>query len=131
MCLYTYDKEPLIAKEDIICYKVVEYDPESGKYGTPFMNINITEYVKNKTIWKDSSVPPIHRTVVDKDLFGKVLYEIGIGYIHAFTFPFECEMYETYKCIIPKGTEYYIGFSKDICARAIQFVEEYKPEEEC
>lgn len=129
MCLYTYDKKPLIAKEDIICYKAVEYNPELDTYNTPFQRTDITEYVKNKTIWRDSS--EVQRTVADVDIFGKSLYETGIGYIHALRGPYGRALYHVYKCIIPKGTEYYIGLNDDICARAIQFVEEYKPEEEC
>lgn len=131
MCLYTYDKKPLIAKDDIVCYKVVEYNPEMDTYNTPLQKTDVSEYVKNKTIWKDPSEPPVDRKVVGKGIYDRSLYEIGMGYIHAFREPYGNITYHVYKCIVPKGTEYYLGFSNDICARAIQFVEEYKPEEEC
>lgn len=133
MCLYTYDKEPLIAKEDIICYKVVTCIPQLNLYETPIIGVDVSEYIKNNTLWRDFMLPPTANQV-DKDMFGKPMYEIGIGYIHALRiadYTLVRVNKRLFKCIIPKGTEYYIGLNNDICARAIQFVEEYKFEEEC
>lgn len=129
MCLYTYETFK-IAKEDIVCYKLVYYNYEQDSYTTPFIYADVTNYIKSKTVWEDK-LEPIR--IIEGFVNGKACYSMSAGYIHAFTKPTKstCGCERLFKCIIPKGTEYYIGLSDDICARAIKFVEEYKFQKEC
>ena len=99
MCLYTTQRRAKIAKEDIHCYKVMRV-----------VNTHIRSVYQN------------HRYYINKletiDEFGieKYLDHISINEgLHAFTNYFKA--YGTalfnagiiYKCIIPKGSKYYLG----------------------
>ena len=61
-------------------------------------------------------------------------YQIFGGMIHAYKTKPACHRNEfgfpsigLYKCIIPKGTLYYVGVDNDICAKRMLVIEEVNP----
>lgn len=123
MCLFTQDIYPSIAEEDIICYKVIKF---AGKHPlTPYMSLEIEDDVLlGKKLFCGGL-----RKHVEFDEWHSVNC-IGEGYIHTFSTLESakfCLFHEVipfihnsnpifdffiYECIIPKGTEYFIGFSE-------------------
>ena len=123
MCLYSTTGKK-IAEHDIVCYKVLYY--WNDKYYTPIM----------------------HKKVKDAVLTGRRLFRGGLfrqknkytnsisiegGYVHVYSTRMNCNCdwfcgkYRYYKCIIPKGTEYWISHDgKEFAARKIRFVEQVK-----
>lgn len=71
---------------------------------------------------------PFEATILNKFLFiwrhvfgfGK---RVEDGFIHTFQEDDGYRMYEVFKCIIPKGTEYFIGTEKDYASERIIFLE--------
>lgn len=103
MCLYTSHVKPKVAKEDIICYKIMYYKPRNVHKA-----ISIYQGFRYKlgTLYKSELIYHIYKTVHEgfhsyknlKDainkrlLISRYLKEIKI-----------------FKCIIPKGSTYYVG----------------------
>lgn len=125
MCLFKDNKyhphnHPLIAKEDIVCYKqVCRYS--YGLYETPYTNTIIpTECVENKVPFK-AKIGKIFKFFYDHVLGTTSM--VGDGFIHVY----KCPRYQfghlTFKCIIPKGTKYFIGDHGDLAAKEIIFLE--------
>ena len=110
-----------IAERDIVCYKSFGY--KQGVYYTP--------------CW--------YKIVKDAVLSGRRLFRGGLfrqkhtndgvtviegGYIHLYK-KLECcrFLYEKcvhFKCVIPKGTEYWVGSGSELAARKIGFVKRLK-----
>lgn len=125
MCLFKDNKyhpndRPLIAEKDIVCYKQVDRC-SCGLYKTPYTNTIIpTECIKNKV--------PFKAKIVNKFRF--FCYHIlgttsivGDGFIHVYDYPPYQFGWMTFKCIIPKGTKYFIGLREDLAAKEIIFLE--------
>lgn len=124
MCLFKDEKyhphcRPLIAEEDIVCYKqICRYTYTS--YMTPYFNTIIPEEcIENKV--------PFKAKIDDKfeffcnHILGASLI-VNDGFIHVY----KCPRYQfgqiTFKCIIPKGTKYFIGLHEDLAAKKIIFL---------
>ena len=117
MCLITSNNTSYIAERDIICYKVL-----NGRY-TPYRNIkvNILQLLGLMPFKAEGFID------IYPNVFG---YIIEGGMIH--TFVNENEAIDAnayhikdrvYKCIIPKGTEYFISSDKEeYCSKKIKFV---------
>lgn len=124
MCLFKNDKYhphscPLIAKEDIVCYKQV-FRNIDGTYKTPYTNTLIpTECVENKVPFKAK---------IDKKFKFFCYHVLGTslivndGFIHVYKHPQYQLGWITFECIIPKGTKYFIGIKGDLAARKIIFL---------
>ena len=127
MCLIK-DKErhpfnrPLIAKEDIVCFKQLELSDSYG-YLTPCTySIVPTECLKKKVPFKAkirNEIVFIWRHVLG---FSNIV-EDGFIHSHVDNPPFRF-LYTTFKCIIPKGTKYFIGDDQDYASEQIIFVEQ-------
>lgn len=110
-----------IAKHDIVCYKALF--KLAGDYYTPVR-------------WKK---------VANAVLTGSRLFRGGLfrqkhtndgvtviegGYIHVYKNLKRCRfLYEKcacFKCVIPKGTEYWVGSGSELAARKIRFVKQVK-----
>lgn len=125
MCLYTKAAKPQIASEDIVCYKVLEKRSNRQLY-TPF---------------RYAGVPQIPYTMHANDVVdlfrtrnGK--YVVESEGVHAYT-----DLDSAYKashwccvfgdpvvvrCVIPKGTAYWLGENNDIAAQTLTIEMEIK-----
>lgn len=97
MCLITFQNEPYIAKKDIVVYKALN---KTGKQiFSPFQQFS---YILKKLYQTDFGIT-FGQTFVDKKLINEGFH----GYINRkyaiFRWP------NVYKCIIPKGSLYYIS----------------------
>lgn len=127
MCLITYWKKSKIAKKDIICYKILR-DKDFKELCSPHIkteyNVGLNKAYGKIVIYKGP--------ILKRFIFKCKTYMIGRGMLHCCTtkeFSFEYlykvlyspyYYYVIYKCIIPKGTEYYISTDKkQICAKVI------------
>ena len=134
MCLHvTSDKA--IAENDIVCYKVVMRNCWS----------NITRTLMRETVLEEDVLKgkQYHLPEIERNpIMPKVIDE---GFVHAYTDLYSatymhylhctsdpCRVVEIYKCIIPKGTEYYEGFDNGhahlwcAAAKKLQFVSKVK-----
>lgn len=124
MCLFKDERyhphnRSLIAKEDVVCYKQVYRS--RNDYTTPYINTIIpTECIENKVPFKAK---------IDKK-FKFFCYHVlgttsivGDGFIHVYTYPRQDWGNITFKCVIPKGTKYFIGLQHDLAAKEIIFLE--------
>lgn len=119
MCLLSNSKIPLIAEEDIPCYKVL-FRSDRKDYISPFgkvrYNIGGFNYPKDK----------YNEECVDVTMVGSPLFRIGRGFLHCYTV--ECFTYDCFslvygsnkprffECYIPKGSKYFISADgKEIC----------------
>lgn len=101
MCLYFRDKQPRIAKRDIVVLKYLDKDGE--RYKSPCRGTPVT---LGKLMVAQPYTPNIMYEC--EGLHGREIYSIGGGVIHARLS--ESNIYGNYcaKAIIPKGTEYWI-----------------------
>ena len=118
MCLYIRDKQPRVAKRDIV---VLKYLKQVGKrYESPCQGTPVT---LGKLMVAQPDTPYISYEC--KDLYGREISSMGGGVIHAKLS--ESDDYGNYcaKAIIPKGTEYWIDpFGTEIAARQMLITEE-------
>ena len=123
MCLLTQDIYPSIAEKDMECYKVVKY--VSGAIMTPYMNLPLQpEIIEGRQLLCANDI----KKVIFNETYS--LNEVTCGYIHTFSSMAEakqCILHENvefnfpylditlvaFKCIIPKGTEYYVGYCEN------------------
>lgn len=125
MCLfkdnkYHHNNRPLIAEEDIVCYKQI-FTYIDGTYMTPYTNTIIpTKCITNKV--------PFKAKIIDKfeffcnHILGASLF-VDDGFIHVYKYPRYKFGLTTFECIIPKGTKYFIGTDGDLAAKEIIFLE--------
>ena len=114
MCLYTREKQPRVAKNDITVLKYVSLS-DRGML-SPYQ---CTRIPTNKVMKASpENVSPIPYT---EDIIGNKIYRIGSGAIHAMLernhyFNFCVER----KAIIPAGTEYWVNvYGTEIAARSM------------
>lgn len=113
MCLRTRQKEPLIAKEDIVAYKI------AIKVGITYYS-----YFQHFPYTLNADYEETEEGEITK--IGD-LYSIGKGWIHCYQdLTFHCKGSKIIKCIIPKGTLYYIGINGDICSKRLIIVKEVR-----
>lgn len=125
MCLLIKDKTPQIAKNDIVCYKVMLN--KDGIIATPYRLVIPKTDVLNGT----RNFKATDSTLTAEELINPVNFQLATaeksdvgtienGYIHTFMFAshavedigtdcFARKDYLLYRCIIPKGTEYFVG----------------------
>ena len=129
MCLvkdkrYHVFNRPLIAEEDIVCYKQL-YVNYMGEITTPYTNTPIPIKCIQKNQRKRV---PFKAEILNK--FGFVWnHVLGFsnivedGFIHTFSFaPCYLDLSRNeriFKCIIPKGTKYFIGNDDDYASEQI------------
>jgi hypothetical protein len=126
MCLYSTTGKK-IAERDIVCYKVLSY--WHGKYYTPVMGKKVKDAVlTGRRLFRGG----LFR---QKRKFTNYISIEG-GYVHVYSTLMNCHRYwfcggcRYYKCIIPKGTEYWVNDDgKEFAARKIRFVERVVLEE--
>lgn len=133
MCLYKDKKyhpfnKPLIAKEDIVCYKILRINYITNMFITLYTySIVPTECLKNKVPFKAEILNKFRFICRHVLGFSNIVTD---GFIHTYSLSIpnrnlvysEC----VFKCIIPKGTKYFIGENKDYASEQIIFVEQLK-----
>lgn len=121
MCLYIRDKEPRVAKKDIVVLKYLK--KENEQFYSPWKGTPVTI---GKVLVAYPSEPNITFSATDN--FGREISEIGGGAIHAKLF--EDSNYSSCcnycaKAIIPKGTKYWVdSFGTEITAEKMLITEE-------
>ena len=111
MCLYIRDKQPRVAKRDIVVLKYLLRTNE--EYSSPCQGTPVT---LGKLMVAQPDTPYIRYEC--KDLYDRKISSMGGGVIHAKLS--ESNDYGNYcaKAIIPKGTEYWMdSFGTEIAAR--------------
>lgn len=119
MCLYTKQKKQLIAAKDIVCYKVLEYRKLFNEWGlySPYARTKFEEGGLYSDIYKvvKSYCYSSGEDMIDKGCFHSIATlkeaKIMLKYIRNVVHPYTTPDYylRIYKCIIPKGSAYYIG----------------------
>ena len=129
MCLIKDEKHhpfnrPLIAEEDIVCYKQLYVDYK-GETFTPYTSI----LVPTKCIQKNKKKRvPFKAEILNKwefiwrHVFG-FSNVVADGFIHTFSSaPLYCSLGwgdRVFQCIIPKGTKYFIGLDGEYASEQI------------
>lgn len=116
MCLITRQVKPFIAKEDIVCYKYLDFSSANDKiyYRTPYQDRLVT---LDKVMVADSY----------KSYRGEAhcKHHIGEGFVHAVIGKADIIGCTIVKAIIPEGTEFYIGDDCiSICSRKLFLTKE-------
>ncbi len=135
MCLEKKSRIPRIATKDIIVYKILI--PKYHELFTPYYNDNIEIGKTYKGTFSRYSIWIKHKPRAFTNniicflislFFSKI---ISSGYIHSYNnyniiFNTNNWFYGNYylivKCIIPKGTLYFIGKDGDIASRKLKYV---------
>ena len=132
MCLYTKQICPLRARKDIVCYK--KFHVWNISLQTYYRLYIIAKPTENHPTLMDDTDAPLCIQKYESFIRRGVKYQICRGMIHAYkTKPvfhsseFGYPSMGLYKCIIPKGTLYYVGTDNDICAKKMLVIEEVNP----
>ena len=120
MCLRTRSIEPLFAKQDIICFKLLKKKKFLfffNRYYTPFQEVRVKLNQKLNAHGKEEKY------------YITTGFEIGQGFIHAFTNILKAKYnrlddWIIVKAIIPERTKYYKGIDGDICAKSMYITNE-------
>ena len=129
MCMHTKTSEASYAKEDIICYKVMDKSGYDGGWVTPYMRTPVSDsIVSGEKNFKANSYERVRA-----DGFYSGYFEITSGFIHTFASPsnaiihaksFSCG--KVFTCIIPKGVKYYRSSNgHHYASKEIKFVNNY------
>lgn len=124
MCLYVKSNHYCVAENDIECYKFFEM-LRGGRIASPYYH---------DCIWKPGELK------VKKQSFQVSMSMVGEGFFHSFVHynvALSCGAYfimgtnsalTIWKCVIPKGAEYYYGLTAgnfpSYASRALKLVEE-------
>lgn len=115
--------QPLIAEKDIICYKKLDQIGENT-YTTPYALTQIPlECIQNKVPFK--AVIRHKLTFIWRHILG-FSDCVEDGFIHTLQEDDGYRSYVTFKCIIPKGTKYFIGRGRVYASEQIIFGERLK-----
>lgn len=115
MCLYSKNKEPFIAKEDIVCYKILVKTKIPCVYKTPIIRTKVIKIPFFKKLFKAEGSQRVIFSFLSS-VAG--MYEVSGGFIHTYKEIEHAKFYVNgewfyedecviFKCIIPKGTHYY------------------------
>jgi hypothetical protein len=123
MCLYSTTGKK-IAEHDIVCYKVLAY--WDGEYYTPVMYKKVKDVVlTGRRLFRGGLFNQKHKYTNSISIEG--------GYVHVYSTIMNCRCHwfcgacRYYKCIIPKGTEYWVSSDgKEFAAKKIRFVKQVK-----
>lgn len=111
---------PLIADRDIPCYKKLQ---QVGKntYITPITDTQVPiECIQDKVPF-EAQILSKFKFIWNHILgFGRFVED---GFIHSFQEDDGYRLYEVFKCIIPKGTKYFIGYEGEYASERIIFLE--------
>lgn len=121
MCLTKKNIIPRIALKDIVVYKYLKRN-EEGELCTIFTDnvVKIGGIYKGEFNYYDYSGLPSSSSNFIESLFSKV---IDTGYIHSYVISENMFANKVcVKCIIPRGTLYFIGKDKDIASRKLKYV---------
>ena len=133
MCLIKDKKyhpfnKPLIAEEDIACYKALVHSSIDSPniLRTPFQlePIRISVYLNCQIPFIAGDDSKFWSFWQHKLGFSE---RVGSGFIHTYrdmSFTSLLRQVRIFKCIIPKGTEYFIGTDDDYASKKIIFLEE-------
>ena len=121
MCLRTRNNEPLVAKEDIVCFKLLKNSKFLfffNRYYTPFQEVRVKLNQKLNAHGEE-----------EIDIISPYYRDIGGGFIHAFRGLLVAkrekeDRWIIVKAIIPKGIRYYEGINGDICAKSMYITSE-------
>lgn len=131
MCLFTKDKEPKIAQEDITVYKVMRVSTVGGAvHGAPPFRYEYTYY-------PGLNVPLLKVETPKESRSFDRWCSVGEGYLHAYTdikaatMAVKLQQIQGFpmtvvKMYIPAGTPYYLGVNCDIAAAALYWPVEDK-----
>ena len=121
MCLYTNNKYPYTAEEDIVVYKILDENLRS-----PYQDF---QYELNKEYIQEEK----------KEIINYFPIAIGFGYFHAFRtrelaidkiksiYIWKRVGLKLFKAVILKGSNYYIDMhNEQICGDRIKIIEEIK-----
>lgn len=110
---------PLVAKEDIVCYKKL-YQFTKNVYFTPCTKVQVPiECIQHKV--------PFEAQILSKSEF-IWRHILGFsncvedGFIHSFQESGYSSSFMTFKCLIPKGTKYFVGMQGDYASERIIFL---------
>lgn len=132
MCLIKDKKHhlfnrPLVADEDIVCYKVLTKNawdsPDILRTPYQYQKIRIQVYLDYQipfTAWDEHEFCSFWRHKLG---FSRV---VESGFIHTYRDNHSIPLYKkefVFKCIIPKGTKYFIGVDNDYASERIIFLE--------
>lgn len=126
MCLQTTWKKPKIAEEDIVVYKILEelYSCLQSPFSYYIWNLNKLyeteiQFTDDDSCFDDIAVDAKEKCIED-------IKSIGQGFHSALTIERLNDVsgqeefnYAVFKCIIPKGSEYYIGLSDLVVSNRI------------
>lgn len=119
MCMYTRNTVPTIAHQDIPVLKYL--DQKGDRFETPYQNTPV-EFGK-KMVAQPEATTNWNQSCGDH--YGRPIYSIGAGVIHARMVPTENIAVHCKKAIIPKGTEFWMDpFGNDIAAKAMIITDE-------
>lgn len=130
MCLtknkaYHPHNRPLKAKEDIVCYKALISTYVPNLFRTPIMETEL-----NVKFYMEFQIP--YKAKKDNSFLFFTQHILGMGsvasdgFIHTLSSSCTCPGYAVFKCIIPKGTKYFIGNDGDYASEQIVFIEQLK-----
>lgn len=126
MCLVKDKKfhphnRPLIAEEDIVCYKKL-HQVGKNTYITPCTDTLIPiECIQDKVPFEAQIIFKLKFIWNHIFGFGNCVED---GFIHSFQgSSMYYSRYITFKCIIPKGTKYFVGIGLDYASERIIFLE--------
>lgn len=130
MCLYTKSSYSIVAKKDILCYKLLVL--KDDKYISPYMGL---EYKINAFNYPLDLCENIRFFRLYSDSY---FFEVDKGFLHSYTFngakssnifyDIVCapNTFYLFECYIPKGSKYFISHNKEqICSDKL-FVKDKK-----
>lgn len=112
MCLILTQLKPKIADKDIICYKIVKKSKVKGVYKS---GIQKFEYIIRQLYTNHINIKYIN--IYIKKYYN--IFTIGVGMFHSYAnyLPTKLALssdYITLKCMIPKGSYYFEGYSNNL-----------------
>lgn len=104
MCLITRNSIPIIAKKDIICYKIYN-KTEEGYLSSPYLGYIAS--MQNFTELEPNPIGSDHKYIINKGFHS--FKHLKNAKLDVQFYPFLYTDNIIYKCIIPKGSKYYRG----------------------
>ena len=124
MCLTSESKKPLIAKYDIVCYKMMCNRKWifGRKWETPVQGMRVRNAVmRGRCLMKARGKRQIFERRINDNF---IRYDVYGGYIHTYCGPQHQSVGENmFECVIPKGEEYYKSYDGyEYASRSIRFI---------
>lgn len=120
MCLCKKSRIPRIAIKDIVVYKILLPTKNilGGGYKTPYQDciVNINNLHYGKFNYQDTLLTSFIRPTIES---GYIHSYISLESLNWALFSDMCII----KCVIPKGTLYWIGDNEDIASRKLKYLD--------